>query len=103
MNGPVLQDFIVDAGGTTSDFSVLEGTDVFAEEVEVDALTSIERVILSENDDVVAPGAGSQTIEGGAGDDVIAGGGGVDVLEGGEGNETDSIEGIGVAAVGMTR
>ncbi|GAB5454741.1 MAG: hypothetical protein Hens2KO_09700 [Henriciella sp.] len=94
-NGPVLQDFIVDAGGTTTDFSVLDGTDVFAEEVEVDTLTSIERVILSENDDVVAPGAGSQTIEGGAGDDVIAGGGGTDFLDGGEGNDTNSFEGIG--------
>ena len=94
-NGPVLQDFIVDAGGTTTDFSVLDGTDVFAEETEVDTLTSIERVILSENNDVVAPGAGSQTIEGGAGDDVIAGGGGVDFLDGGEGNDTNSFEGIG--------
>lgn len=94
-NGPVLQDFIVDAGGTTTDFSVLEGTDVFAEETEVDTLISIERVILSENDDVVAPGAGSQTIEGGAGDDVIAGGGGTDFLDGGDGNDTNSFEGIG--------
>ncbi|MEM7457842.1 MAG: CHRD domain-containing protein [Pseudomonadota bacterium] len=95
VNGPVLQDFIVDAGGTTTDFSVLQETDVFAEDVEVDTLTSIERVILSENDDVVAPGAGSQTIEGGAGDDVIAGGGGTDFLDGGEGNDTNSFEGIG--------
>ena len=95
INGPVLQDFIVDAGGTTTDFSVLEGTDVFAEETEVDTLISIERVILSENDDVVAPGAGSQTIEGGAGDDVIAGGGGTDFLDGGDGNDTNSFEGIG--------
>jgi len=95
VNGPVLQDFIVDAGGTTMDFSVLQETDVFAEDVEVDTLTSIERVILSENDDVVAPGAGSQTIEGGAGDDVIAGGGGTDFLDGGEGNDTNSFEGIG--------
>lgn len=94
-NGPVLQDFIVDAGGTTTDFSILDGTDVFAEDTEVDTLTSIERVILSENDDVVAPGAGSQTIEGGAGDDVIAGGGGADVLDGGDGNDTNSFEGIG--------
>lgn len=113
-NGGVVQDVIVDAGGTTTDFSVLAETDVIAEETEVDQLVSIENVILSENDDVSLPAAGDQSIDGGAGndllqggagndtlsggsgDDVIAGGGGTDVLDGGEGNDTNSFEGIGV-------
>ena len=113
-NGGVLQDVIVDAGGTTTDFSVLEATDVIAEETEVDQLISIENVILSENNDVAEPAAGNQSIDGGAGDDflqggagndtlsggdgndVLAGGGGTDIIDGGEGIDTNSFEGIGV-------
>jgi len=112
-NGGVLQDVIVDAGGTTTDFSVLEETDVIAEIVEVDQLISIENVILSDNDDVTSPAAGNQSVDGGAGDDillggagndtlsggsgddVIGGGGGFDVLDGGAGNDTLTFAGIG--------
>ena len=112
-NGGVLQDFIVDAGGTTTDFSVLNTTDVIAEETEVDTLVSIENVILSNNDDVFNPAAGTQIVDGGAGDDVlfggagndtltggagddlIAGGGGTDILDGGDGVDTNSFVGIG--------
>ncbi len=112
-NGPVLQDIIVDAGGTTTDFSVLVETDVIAEVTEVDQLISIENVILSDNNDVVNAaagdqsidggagndtlfgGAGNDTLTGGAGDDVIAGGGGFDTLDGGEGNDTNSFSDIG--------
>ena len=112
-NGPVLQDFIVDAGGTTTDFSVLAETDVIAEETEIDQLISIENVILSENNDIVNPatgeqsidggagddvlfgGAGNDTLSGGAGDDLLAGGGGTDILDGGAGNDTNSFQGIG--------
>jgi len=72
-NGGVLQDVIVDAGGTTTDFSVLEETDVIAEIVEVDQLISIENVILSDNDDVTSPAAGNQSVDGGAGDETSQG------------------------------
>ncbi|MEP3891007.1 MAG: CHRD domain-containing protein [Hellea sp.] len=113
-NGGVLQDVIVDARGTTTDFSVLVETDVVAEVTEVDQLISIENVVLSDNGDVLNPAAGNQSVDGGAGndtlfggsgndilsggagDDLIAGGGGTDVLDGGEGNDTNSFEGIGV-------
>lgn len=112
-NGGVLQDVIVDAGGSTTDFSVLAQTDVLAEVVEVDQLISIENVILSGNNDIVLAasgdqsidggagndslfgGSGNDTLSGGAGDDVIAGGGGMDTLDGGEGNDTNSFEDIG--------
>ena len=112
-NGPVLQDIIVDAGGTTTDFGILSETDVIAENVEVDQLISIENVILSENDDVLNPAVGTQTVDGGVGndvllggagndvlsggdgDDVVGGGGGFDVLDGGEGNDTLTFAGIG--------
>jgi len=112
-NGGVLQDVIVDAGGTTTDFSVLSETDVIAEAVEVDQLISIENVVLSDNNDVVNPAAGNQSVDGGAGDDVllggagndtlsggsgddiVGGGGGFDVLDGGEGNDTLTFAGIG--------
>ena len=112
-NGGVLQDVIVDAGGTTTDFSVLSETDVVAEVVEVDQLISIENVILSNNNDVslaasgdqsidggagndiLFGGSGNDTLSGGAGDDLIAGGGGNDTLDGGEGNDTNSFEDIG--------
>jgi Ca2+-binding RTX toxin-like protein len=111
-NGPVLQDIIVDAGGAT-DGSTADG-DVINEVTEVDQLISIENIILSENDDIVNPAAGNQSIDGGAGDDVLfggagsdtisgglgndilAGGGGTDVIDGGEGNDTNSFEGIGL-------
>ena len=84
-NGPVLQDIVVDAGGAT-DGSTAEG-DVFAEVREVDQLISIEQVILSENDDVLNPAAGSQNVEGGDGDDVLLGGAGNDTLDGGAGDD----------------
>ncbi|MEP4051071.1 MAG: CHRD domain-containing protein [Litorimonas sp.] len=110
-NGPVLQDIIVDAGGAT-DGSTEDG-DVINEVTEVDQLISIENVILSENNDVLNPaagdqsvdggagndvlfgGAGNDTLSGGAGDDILAGGGGRDSLDGGYGNDTNSFEGIG--------
>jgi len=103
----------MEAGGTTTDFSVLSETDVIAEAVEVDQLISIENVVLSDNNDVVNPAAGNQSVDGGAGDDVllggagndtlsggsgddiVGGGGGFDVLDGGEGNDTLTFAGIG--------
>lgn len=111
-NGPVLQDIVVDAGGDTAG-NTMSG-DVFAEVESVDQLISIENVILSNNNDQSAPGAGNQSIDGGAGDDtlfggagndtlsggdgndVLAGGGGTDVIDGGAGIDTNSFEGIGV-------
>jgi len=110
-NGPVLQDIVQDAGGDVNGNS--EDGDVFAEVESVDTLISIENVILSDNDDQLAPAAGSQSVDGGAGDDVllggagndtlfggsgddvVGGGGGFDVLDGGEGNDTLTFEGIG--------
>jgi len=78
-NGPVLQDIIVDAGGTPTDFSVLMSQDVLAEVVETDTLTSIENVILSDDNDSFS-GAG----------------GGTDIIDGGSGNDTNSFAGIGL-------
>jgi len=96
-NGPVVQDFIVDAGNPTGPalpFSVTEPV------IEVDTLQSIEEFILSDDNDVfTATGAGSQTVFGGAGDDIIAGGGGTDFLDGGAGNDTNSFQGIGFDVV----
>ena len=92
-NGPVVQDFIVDAGNPTGPalpFSITQPV------VETDTLVSIEEFILSDdNDSFTATGAASQTINGGDGDDIIAGGGGTDFLDGGAGNDTNSFEGIG--------
>jgi len=92
-NGPVVQDFIVDAGNPTGPalpFSVAEPV------TETDTLESIEEFILSDdNDSFISTGAGSQTVFGGEGDDLIAGGGGTDFLDGGEGNDTNSFQGIG--------
>ena len=114
VNGPVLQDVIVDAGGTPTDFSVLVAQDVLAEVVETDTLISIENVILSDDndsftgaagsqvvdggagDDFLAGGGGNDTLSGGSGDDILAGGGGTDIIDGGSGNDTNSFEGIGL-------
>jgi len=63
-NGPVLQDIIVDAGGTPTDFSVLMSQDVLAEVVETDTLTSIENVILSDDNDSFSGAAGAQAVNG---------------------------------------
>ncbi len=93
VNGPVVQDFIVDAGNPTGPalpFSVATPVS------ETDTLESIENVILSDDNDVfVASGAAANTVFGGDGDDLIAGGGGTDVLDGGAGNDTNSFQGIG--------
>ena len=94
VNGPVVQDVLVDAGNPTGPalpFSVTQPV------VETDTLESIEEFILSDDNDVfTATGAASQTVDGGAGDDIIAGGGGTDFLDGGEGNDTNSFAGIGL-------
>ena len=92
VNGPVVQDFIVDAGnaGPALPFTVVDAV------TETDTLESIEEFILSDDNDVfTATGAASQTINGGDGDDVIAAGGGTDFLDGGAGNDTNSFAGIG--------
>ena len=93
VNGPVVQDVIVDAGnpsGPALPFTVAEPV------TETDTLVSIEEFILSDDNDVfTATGAASQTIDGGDGDDIIAGGGGTDFLDGGAGNDTNSFVGIG--------
>jgi len=95
VNGPVVQDFLVDAGnpsGPALPFSVAEAV------TETDTLESIETFILSDdNDNFTATGAAGQTVFGGEGDDVIAGGGGTDVLDGGAGNDTNSFAGINAA------
>ena len=91
-NGPVAQDFIVDAGnpsGPALPFSVATPVS------ETDTLESIENVVLSDDSDVfIATGAAANTVFGGDGDDLIAGGGGTDVLDGGAGNDTNSFQGI---------
>ena len=98
VNGPIVQDTLVDAGGTL-DASANTGVaeDVIDEVTETDTLESIETVILSDdNDTFLASGAAGQTVFGGAGDDLIAGGGGTDTLDGGDGNDTNSFQGIGL-------
>ena len=96
-NGPIVQDTLVDAGGTLDANSPTGVTeDVFAEVTETDTLTSIEQFILSDdNDSFISAGAGSQTILAGEGDDFVQAGGGSDVTDGGAGNDTVSFADIG--------
>ena len=64
VNGPVAQDFLVDAGnpsGPALPFSIVQAAD------ETIALENIETFILSDDDDVfLSSGAGAQEIFGGA-------------------------------------
>ncbi len=117
-NGPIVQDILVDAGGTLDAASPTGVTeDVIDEVVETDTLISIENVILSDDNDSFIGGAGADTVNGGAGndtliggpggitdtliggagDDFIQGGGGNDVTDGGEGIDTVSFDDIGAA------
>ncbi|NVO56284.1 CHRD domain-containing protein [Rhodobacteraceae bacterium B1Z28] len=83
VNGPVVQDTLVDAGATL-DVDAIGGTgvigqDVIDNQIETDVLRSIENVIGSDEDDVII---GSDL------DNILIGAGGDDTLVGGEGSDT---------------
>ena len=125
INGPVIQDTLVDAGAVI-DANVLSGiaeSDVIENTIETDTLVSIENVIGSNDGDIITGsgqadntfsgldgndtllggdgndtllgGRGGDTLEGGAGDDFVQGGGGSDITDGGEGIDTVSFADIG--------
>lgn len=92
-NGPVVQDTLVDAGGTLDVTAPITGTgvvgpDVIDNVIETDVLSSIERVIGSGENDVITGSNQSNVLEGGAGDGLLNGEGGNDILIGGEGANT---------------
>ncbi|MEM7056564.1 MAG: CHRD domain-containing protein [Pseudomonadota bacterium] len=89
-NGPVVQDTLVDAGGTLDVSAEAAGTgvvglDVIDNVVETDVLSSIENVVGSDDADVILGSDQVNSLNGGDGDDVIDGRGGDDILTGGEG------------------
>ncbi len=121
LNGGNGDDTLDGGDGTdTIDFSNLMGVSVdlvagtAISGSETDTLISIEGVIGSDFDDVIAGsanddslfgGAGNDTITGGAGDDTIDGNSGDDDLDGGDGVDTldytDSSDPIGVTVVNL--
>ncbi|WP_170516209.1 beta strand repeat-containing protein [Ruegeria atlantica] len=94
VNGPVVQDTLVDAGATlgvnaTGGTGVI-GQDVVENQFETDVLQSIENVIGSDDGDVIVGSDLSNVLNGGAGGDLISGEGGDDILIGGLGRDTFS-------------
>ncbi|WP_170350056.1 beta strand repeat-containing protein [Ruegeria atlantica] len=94
VNGPVVQDTLVDAGATL-DVNATGGTGVLGQDVvenqfETDVLQSIENVIGSDDGDVIVGSDLSNVLNGGAGGDLISGEGGDDILIGGLGRDTFS-------------
>ncbi|WP_170506062.1 beta strand repeat-containing protein [Ruegeria arenilitoris] len=94
VNGPVVQDTLVDAGATL-DVNATGGTGVIGQDVvenqfETDVLQSIENVIGSDDGDVIVGSDLSNVLNGGAGGDLISGEGGDDILIGGLGRDTFS-------------
>ena len=61
-----------------------------ADVVDASADTSGIEIVAAGENDTVTGGSGNDSIDGGAGDDVIAGGGGDDTIEGGAGDDTIS-------------
>jgi len=92
INGPVVQDTLVDAGATLDTDgatpSGVFGPDVIENTVETDVLTSIENVIGSDDGDVITGSNQDNVLNGGDGDDTITGAGGDDILFGGEGADS---------------
>lgn len=96
VNGPVVQDTLVDAGGTLDtaepiSASGVVGEDVIENQLETDVLSSIENVVGSNDGDVIVGGATANVITGGGGDDDLTGGAGADVFTFGQGFGTDVI------------
>ncbi|MEM6421326.1 MAG: CHRD domain-containing protein, partial [Pseudomonadota bacterium] len=90
VNGPVVQDTLVDAGATLDTEEPIANTGVVGEDVidnvvETDVLRSIENVIGSDDGDVLIGSDAVNALSGGDGDDLLRGEGGNDVLTGGEG------------------
>ncbi|RBW63361.1 S-layer family protein [Ruegeria sp. A3M17] len=97
VNGPVVQDTLVDAGATL-DVDATGGTgvvglDVIDNQVETDVLVSIENVIGSNDGDVIIGSNLENVLNGADGDDLLNGEGGNDVLIGGEGADTFLFQG----------
>lgn len=92
VNGPVVQDTLVDAGATldvNAEGGIgVVGLDVIDNQIEVDVLQSIENVIGSDDGDVIVGSDLDNVLSGGGGDDLLSGEGGDDVLIGGEGADT---------------
>ena len=92
INGPVVQDTLVDAGATldlqATDGSGVVGPDVIDNQIETDVLTSIENVIGPGDGDVITGSDRDNVLSGGDGDDAITGAGGDDTLIGGEGADS---------------
>ncbi len=85
-NGPVIADFIQDAGGDVTG-AVAPGAigdtgdgNVFVEAVETDRLISIENVIGSNDGDTITGNSGANTLTGLEGDDILTGGQGNDTF-----------------------
>ncbi|EEE37350.1 5'-nucleotidase [Rhodobacteraceae bacterium KLH11] len=97
VNGPVVQDTLVDAGATLDVDAVggtgVIGADVIENQIETDILTSIENVIGSDDGDVIIGSNQDNKLNGADGNDVLNGEGGDDLLIGGEGNDTFVFEG----------
>ncbi|WP_300037145.1 CHRD domain-containing protein [uncultured Roseobacter sp.] len=96
VNGPILQDTLVDAGGILDAGAPtgIVGPDVIDNQIEVDVLSSIENVIGSDDGDVINGSDQSNTLRGEDGDDLLNGQGGDDLLLGGEGADTFVFEGL---------
>lgn len=94
VNGPVVQDTLVDAGATLDAdvASGVSGLDVIENQIETDVLSSIENVIGSGDDDVITGSSGANILQGGDGDDILRGEGGNDILIGGEGADIFAFE-----------
>ncbi|WP_299732680.1 CHRD domain-containing protein [uncultured Tateyamaria sp.] len=96
VNGPILQDTLVDAGGILDANAPtgVVGPDVIDNQIEVDVLSSIENVIGSDDGDIIVGSDQSNTLSGEDGDDLLNGQGGDDLLLGGEGSDTFTFEGF---------
>jgi Ca2+-binding RTX toxin-like protein len=72
------------AAGVQVDVAVGTGT---GGDAAGDSLFSVENLIGSAYNDILASGFGANTLSGGAGDDILRGGAGADILNGGDGSD----------------
>lgn len=84
-NGPVITDFVQDAGGDVNGVVADGGGDVFDELSETDTLNDVENLIGSNDGDILLGDDEDNHLSGADGDDVLNGRQGNDILEGGEG------------------
>ncbi|SLN73469.1 Serralysin precursor [Falsiruegeria litorea R37] len=95
VNGPIVQDTLVDAGGTVDGAASIgvSGVDVINEVSEIDVLFSIENVIGSGDGDVITGSDAANSLSGEGGNDLLNGGEGDDLLTGGAGEDIFVFEG----------